>query len=172
MSDAPLERKAEFPHLSMLTFTRPVRRLRHEILFGNLRVSIAGVALVLLLSASLHLLGVPLLTCGIIALAFSAVSLALTRWLVLHGIITLSSLKILNKRPISDDLAWLFGHRIRMVSGTRRDLRRVKLRRPLGRDGPHVAVYERSLPLVWRRFSPGMSDARISRAACAGVQQM
>ncbi len=164
--------KADFPHLSLLSSCRPIRRLRYELLLGDWRLAstigcVAGVAL----AASLLLGESPPVTIGVTVLSVLLV-LAGFRLAVLRGRLSLPSRKILNLSPGQGlDISTALGGRARLVSGDPASLRKYTFRRPKSSDGRITAVYDRALPFVWRRYAPSLGDSRTSRAAVAWSQQ-
>ncbi|GAA2395999.1 hypothetical protein Cme02nite_56490 [Catellatospora methionotrophica] len=165
------EQRAEFPHLAILAYTSPIRRMRHELVFSDVAATLSITITVVCALLSLVLLGVPT---GWLLTGFAAVLLVggvLLRRAVQQGDIVLPSRRILNLYPL--DSGWLTdsGSRLRLVAGASR-LPRWTLRPPRGNDGPRIAVYTRVFFLLWRRFCPDLGDRRLSLIGCAVIQQM
>lgn len=168
----PSEGRAEFPHLTILSQTRPIKRLRNELLFGDWRMTLLVISVFILVMFPLWVLRASFATLAITGVPVAIAIMALFRLGLLRGVVTPRSQRILNLRPLELSSATLPDRHVRFVSGDRLSLKPWILRRPRGTDGMLAAVYVRHLPFMWRRFCPALGDSRMPRAACAVVQHL
>ena len=157
--------RSEFPHIALLSYARPIRRLRNEVLFDDLRQPTFIIGASLLLFLPLLFLNLPgpelgLAAVGISLIVFSAFYLAIRT-----GLMKTSSARILNVDPFSANAGARSANYAKLVLGSPDTLPRWRLRRPKRSDGSVTAVYIREFPFFWRRFCPAMNDRRISRQA-------
>ncbi|WP_341716094.1 NACHT domain-containing protein [Micromonospora sp. FIMYZ51] len=164
--------QAEFPHLTVLSYIRPVRRLRHEIMFGDPRVGMLLLSIVVLADVPLWFSSLHPWQLALALLPLAVLFLLGFRLLAIAGILSLPSRKVLNLQPEGSDFTMAAERRVRMVSGDRARLRRWRWGDPRSSDGPIVAVYVRKFPFIWRRFSPVLGDKALSLTGGAVVQQM
>lgn len=168
----PANDPASFPHLAALARTRPLRRLRNELLFGYGPTATVVVSTIVLAVLGTMLLGAggawPLVVGG---LCFAAV-LAALRLLAVRGILEPPSCRVLGLRSAPESSPAVSDHRMRIVCGAPSRLRKFALRAPRGTEGTVYAVYARRLPLLWQRFCPSLEEDRLSLAHGAGVQEM
>jgi hypothetical protein len=168
----PPAQRGDFPHLQLLTYTRPIRRLRYELLFGDWRMSLFLLSVLIISIGPFWLLGVGFEIIDSVALvAFIAIIVAF-RHATLRGIIAPTSLRILNMQPLGTGKGNYSERDVRLVAGDRSTLRRWRVRRPHGSDGIIAAAYTHDLPFVWRRFCPQLGDKKISRIGCASLQHL
>lgn len=167
----PPRQRQEFPHLSMLLYCKPRRRLRYEILAGSGRISVflAGTWLILaVLSAAAISSG--LLRLG--AAVLLGVGLLLVAWRLVHtGRFALATPRILNVSPNRPTFAGRLGFAAVLAYGPHKEFPPYGTRPRLRYDGSVACVYETMALGVWRRFAPSMGDGRLSRSACSEVQQ-
>ena len=168
----PPPQRAEFPHLSLLADTKPIRRLRFDLAVGDFRVTLVAASFVFAILLPFLIAGESPLVVGGIAIGLLALLVIVARLLVLRRRLTLASSRILNLQPVRSDVGSSLGNRICIVNGSASELRRVTFRRPSSGDGDFVAVYDRSIPLVWRRYCPQLGSARLPRSACAVLQHV
>lgn len=161
--------RAEFPRLALMTFTRPIRRLRYELLIGDWRVSLLAAAAVTECIFALVVLGVSWPWVALGGMCICASVLLIGRVAALRGWLTLATPRILNLQPIKRGLGESLGHRARVVRTPGENLVRWSIREPRNRDGRTIAIYDRDFPRVWRRFCPGQGDTRLSRTGCAAM---
>jgi NACHT domain len=166
------EKQADYPHLRLLAYVRPIRRLRYELLFGDWRMSIFLLGLLVTAISPLWLLGATFEVIAFAALASFLIILTVFRQAVLHGVITPASLRMLNMQPIETRGLAYSERTTRLVAGDRASLHRWRMRTPHGSDGMLTAAYTHDLPFIWRRFCPQLGDQRISRIGCASIQQL
>jgi archaellum biogenesis ATPase FlaH len=164
------DRRSEFPHLALLSSTRPIRRLRNELLFGDWRVSVLLVSVFVLVTFPFWLLGWNAVLLTLVAIPAALVILLLFRMALLKGFVTLRSQRILNLQPPNVDSATLLDKHVRLMTGAQSSFKRWYLQRPRSTDGLFTAVYVREAPFAWRRFCPALGDQKISRAGCAAAQ--
>lgn len=167
----PDEHRSEFPHLALLSYARPIRRLRHEVLFDDLRQPIFLVCTSLLLLSPFWLMGWSAPELALVGVTALLVVFWAFYRAVRVGLLRTSSARILNLDPFSTSAARLPARYARLTAGDPLTLPRWRFRRPRNSEGPLVAVYIRQFPFVWRRFCPAMNEKHISRAGCALVQQ-
>lgn len=168
--DIPPAQRSEFPHLTLLSQTRPIRRLRYEIVFGDWRMSLLLLSIFVLVMFPLWAVGWSPLALGITGVPVALGICAGFRAGLLRGAVTPRTQRILNLRPLEMDSATLPDRHVRLISGDHLSLKRWFLRRPRGTDGMLTAVYVRQAPFVWRRFCPALDDDRMPRAGCAVAQ--
>jgi hypothetical protein len=166
----PSER-IEFPHLNLLTYTKPRQRIRTELILGDWRLTVLLASLSVAAGSVLVLLGSPPAVAVAVVLAVALMVLLNARRLVLRRVITLATMRALNMAAHRRDIGGVLGHRLVIVAGSASTLPRFSLRRPIGGDGEIFAAYERSSPFLWRRFAPSLGDDRLSRSGCAAIQQ-
>jgi AAA ATPase domain len=167
----PPAQQADFPHLLLLTYTRPIRRLRNELFFGDWRMSLLLISLLIITIGPFWLLGAKFEIVALASLAAFVVLATIFRQAMLRGIITPSSWRILNMQPLETGEVAYSKRDTKLVVGDRTTLKRWRVRRPHGSNGMLTAAYTHDLPFVWRRFCPQLGDRKISRIGCASLQQ-
>lgn len=166
----PPARRTEFPHLTILSQTRSIRRLRYELMVGDWRMSLLILSVFVLVMFPFWIIGWSPLALGLTAVPAALLILAVFRVALLRDVVTPRSQRILNLRPLELGSVTLPDQHVRLVSGDNLSLKKWFWRRPRGTDGMITAVYVRHLPFVWRRYCPALDDLRMPRAGCAVVQ--
>lgn len=163
--------RSNFPHLHLLAFARPIRRLRNELFFGDWRMSILLLSLLVVAVGPFWLVGFDFELIGVGAVAVLVALTMLFRQAMLRGIISANSLRILNMQPLDTGQVTYSGRSVRIVSGDQKSLKRWRFRTPHRSEGAITAAYIHDLPLAWRRFCPALGDENLSRIGCASLQQ-
>ena len=157
-----------FPHLASLQFTRPTHRLRAEMIWGSPRAITMWSSFAL----SVGLLGSALSGLVWLGVVIAAVSVVVVlealRLLVLRKVVQLHSQVILNVGRMPSDLYIETFPELVFARGFHKEFRAFSPGRPPRGLGPDRCIYYRSMPLIWRRFSPALGDERIGLrdAAC------
>jgi hypothetical protein len=167
-----IQQKAEFPHLSVLSYIRPIRRLRNEVLLGDRRIAGLLLSTLVVSDISLWFLGIRPWLVALLAVPLAMLLLLIFRMAALRGTVVLPSCRILNLQPAGTDFTIAPSSRLLIVTGCETSLRRWSLGKPNASDGPLVAAYIRELPFVWRRFCPLLNDRRLRLTGGAAIQQM
>jgi hypothetical protein len=166
------DKKVDYPHLQLLTYVKPIRRLRNEMLFGDWRMSLVLLSLLIIAVGPFWLLGATFEAIALASLSAFLIILIACRKAVLRGIITPASLRILNMQPLEIRGVAFFEHTTRLLVSNRAELKRWRVRAPHGSDGMLTAAYTHDLPFLWKRFCPQIGDQTISRVGCASIQQL
>jgi hypothetical protein len=163
-------RRRDFPHLTLLSYTRPIKRLRYEVVVGDWRMTLLLASVFVLAMFPLWLVGWSPSALAIVSLPIAIVISLAFRFALLHGVVTPRSQRILNLRPLERESATLSDSHVKLINGDSNSLPSWVWRRPSAAEGDFVAVYVRAAPMLWHRFCPALGDARMPRAACAAVE--
>jgi NACHT domain len=123
----PADLRSEFPHLTILSATRPIRRLRNEILFGDWRMTLLLVSFFVLVMFPLWLSGWSDSLLAIVAVPVALAIILLFRMALLSSLVTPRSQRILNLQPPNADSATLPDKHVRLVTGAGSSLKRWSL---------------------------------------------
>ena len=161
----------DYPHLELIQYVRPLRRLRYDLMFGNWRLSVLLVSIVVFLCSLVGLVLHSWFLAAIVAVLLSACLGYALRWGVLTGRVVLATSRILNLQLVSDDITDILGQAKKLVYGEPRALRRWAIRTPRSTGRGVLVLYERGWPFLWRRFCPQLGDNRLSPSGCADLQR-
>lgn len=163
--------RANFPHLTLLTFGRPYSRVVSELATQRWRALVALSVAALGAIVAMGLAGIHPAAIAMSAIAAAVGTGLVVRWLAISGRVSLASARALNLAHTKRDAVAAPARTVRFVAGTRHSLRKRSLRRPVTSDGTTFAVYGRWMSLLWRRFSPELGDDRLSLRACADIRE-